>query len=181
MSSADWNKVFGSVMVALLAAVGINVFIDEVTHAKHHEENAYKIVVADSGAGSGAETQQAAKPALEAVGPLLASADVAAGEKDAKKCATCHTFNKGGATKQGPNLWNIINRGIGGVDGFSYSSAMQEHGGAWDYEALNAFLAKPKDYVPGTKMNFAGLRNVQDRADLIAYLRSQADSPAPLP
>ena len=90
-------------------------------------------------------------------------------------------FDSGGTNKVGPALWNIVNADKGAVDGFSYSNALLEHGGGWDYVALNLFLAKPKAYISGTKMNFAGLKKPQDRANMIAYLRQQADAPAALP
>ena len=112
---------------------------------------------------------------------LLASADAAAGEKLAKKCTACHVFDEGGANKVGPALWNIVNADKGAVDGFGYSAALADFGGQWDYAALNAFLAKPKAYISGTKMNFAGLKKPRDRANMIAYLRQQASAPAALP
>ena len=120
----------------------------------------------------------------ETVAMLLASADAAKGENVAKKCAACHTFDNGGAAKQGPNLWNIVNRKIGGVGGFGYSADLAALGEAekvWDYDSLDHFLRKPKDFANGTKMAFGGISKVGDRADLVAYLRSLSDSPAPLP
>ena len=90
-------------------------------------------------------------------------------------------FDQGGANKVGPALWNIVNADKGAVDGFSYSGALVAFGGQWDYAALNAFLYKPKAYISGTKMNFAGLKKPSDRANMIAYLRQQADAPAALP
>ena len=112
---------------------------------------------------------------------LLASADVAAGEKLAKKCTACHVFEAGGANKVGPALWGIVNKAKASVDGFAYSAALAGFGGAWDYQSLNAFLAKPKAYISGTKMNFAGLKKPEDRANMVAWLRIMADSQAPLP
>ena len=98
-----------------------------------------------------------------------------------KKCAACHSFNAGGPNKVGPNLWNVLNREMGQVDGYKYSKALMAFGGKWDYQALNAFLAKPKVYISGTKMNFGGLKKPKDRANLIAWMRAKADSPAALP
>ncbi len=115
---------------------------------------------------------------------MIASEDPAAGEKVAKKCAACHTFEEGGKNKVGPNLWNIVNRPVASFDGYSYSDAMKAHaegGTVWSYEHLDAYLTKPKDVVPGTKMVFAGLRKESDRAALLAYLRTLSASPAPLP
>ncbi|MCH1426919.1 MAG: hypothetical protein L7W42_07200 [Alphaproteobacteria bacterium] len=90
-------------------------------------------------------------------------------------------FEAGGANKGGPALWSIVNQAKGSVDGYAYSSALAGFGGSWDYQSLNAFLAKPKAYISGTKMNFAGLKKPQDRANMVAWLRTMADSEAPLP
>ena len=102
-------------------------------------------------------------------------------KKLSKKCSACHVFGAGGKNKVGPALWNVVNRPLGASEGYAYSDALAGFGGAWDYAALNAFLAKPKDYISGTKMNFAGLKKPQDRANLIAWMRAKADSPAALP
>ena len=93
----------------------------------------------------------------------------------------CHNYEKGGVNKVGPNLWNIINRPMANVQGFTYSKALAESRGSWGYDELSQFLYKPKEYIQGTKMNFSGLKKVQDRADLLLFLREQADSPADLP
>ena len=125
--------------------------------------------------GEGAE----AGPSLA---ELLAIGDVAAGEKAAiGRCGTCHTFDQGGAVKQGPNLYATVGEPIGkGKAGFAFSSALAEHGGTWTYENLDDWLKSPKAFAPGTKMNFAGLSNGQDRANIILYLKQQGGGP-PLP
>ena len=112
---------------------------------------------------------------------LLASASLEKGEKTYKKCGSCHSYTKEGKNKVGPNLWNIVNRPKANVDGFAYSSALAEFGGVWGYEELSKFLYKPKDYIKGTKMNFAGLKKAEDRANLILFMREQSDNPVPLP
>ena len=121
---------------------------------------------------------------LFAAAPAWADGDAAAGEKIFKKCQACHTAEDGGANKVGPNLWNIVNRPVASHEGFKYSGAMTEFaagGTVWDYDHLDHFIKKPKDLVPGTAMGFAGLSKIQDRADLIAYLRTMSNDPAPLP
>jgi cytochrome c2 len=123
----------------------------------------------------------AAPAAAAGVGALLAHADVAAGEKDAKKCAACHNFQESGPAKIGPPLWGVIGRDIASVEGFSYSPALAGKEGAWDYQNLDAFLAEPRGWAPGTKMAFAGIKKPEERADVILYLRSLAHDPAPLP
>ena len=112
---------------------------------------------------------------------LLASADVAKGRKLFKKCVACHTSSDGGKNKVGPNLWNIVNSERGKRAGFGYSKAFKATAGNWTYDSLDAFLTKPKAYIKGTRMMFAGVKKARDRAAVIAYLRSLSDAPAPLP
>ena len=112
---------------------------------------------------------------------LLASASMDRGKKVAKKCVSCHTFEKNGKNKVGPNLYNIFGKTRGVVSGFAYSSAIKTMGGKWGFEDMNQFLVKPKKFMPGTKMSFSGLKKSGDRAALLLYLRSFADSPATLP
>jgi cytochrome c len=134
----------------------------------------------DQAAPDQAAPEEAAPAAEEGVGVLLAQADVDEGAKAARKCAACHSFDEGGANKIGPPLWNVIGRDIAALD-FAYSDALSEKDGAWDYQALDAFLAEPREWAPGTKMAFAGLREPDERADIILYLRSLSNEPAPLP
>jgi len=123
----------------------------------------------------------AAATAAGGIDALLAKADPAAGGKEAKKCAACHSFDKGGRHKVGPNLWDVVGRKIGIAEGYKFSGALAGHGGTWGYEQLDAFLASPKAFAAGTKMSFAGLPDAADRADVIAYLRGLSDNPQPLP
>jgi len=112
---------------------------------------------------------------------LLASASIDRGKKVAKKCVSCHTFEKSGKNKVGPNLYDIIGKTRGAVSGFTYSGAIKAMGGKWGFDDLNQFLAKPKKFMPGTKMSFSGVKKSGDRAALILYLRSFAESPVTLP
>jgi cytochrome c len=127
-------------------------------------------------------TQEAMAPAAGGVVGMLAAADLAAGEKVAKKCKACHSFDEGGPNKIGPNLWDVVAKPIAGKEGYKFSDALSSRSGeAWTYEALDAFLENPKGWAPGTKMSFAGIKKPEQRAALIAYLRSLSGSPAPLP
>ena len=185
MDELKFNKIFAGVLLAsLLLMAGIkagDILVpshDGHGHGGVEHKNAYPIEVADLG-DAGAVVAAPAGP--EPILALLAEADIAAGMKLAKKCTACHVFEEGGANKVGPALWNIVNADKGAIDGFGYSTALVAFGGAWDYNALNAFLYKPKAYIEGTKMNFAGLKKPQDRANMIAYLRSLSGAPAALP
>ena len=185
MSAFEWSKIIGAVLMTALVTKVIDVVGDALVAPQELKKNVYVVggsVVA--GAAEATIPEEAAAPArkaLEKIGPLLASADVETGKKVARKCAACHSFDKGGRKKVGPNLWNIVNAKRARSADFAYSESMSKAGGAWSYEELDAFLADPKRTVPGTKMAFAGLRKAQDRADVIAYLRSLSDDPAPLP
>jgi cytochrome c len=121
------------------------------------------------------------KPAeLPPIGPKLKDANVQHGEALFKQqCFTCHTIDKGGVNKVGPNQWDILGRKKASHEGFSYSSALQAKGGDWSYEDINHMIFKPQAFVRGTKMAFAGLPKEQDRADVIAYLRTMHDQPLP--
>jgi len=119
--------------------------------------------------------------AIEPISALLVNASIEKGKKIYKKCGSCHNYEKGSRNKVGPNLWNIVNRSKAGMDGFAYSDALAKSEGIWSYEELAAFFYKPKEYIIGTKMNFAGLKKVEDRANLVFFLRDQSDNPAPLP
>lgn len=172
------QQIFAAVLVAGIAGVGSAVFSSILYHPEELEEAAYKIELPEAVAEAG----EAAAPVEEKpVALLLASADVAAGEKAAKKCAACHSFDKGGPNRVGPALYGVLGRDIAAHEGFTYSGALEEKPGAWDYEALNGFLKSPKDWAKGTKMAFSGLEKEDERAGIILYLRSLADAPAELP
>ncbi|WP_193172130.1 c-type cytochrome [Nisaea nitritireducens] len=179
-SSLEFNKLAAGVLCGGLLLMGVGKFAGVLVHPEQLETNAYTVEVAEGAATAAAPTGPAP---IEPILGLLASADVASGQKVAKKCAACHSFDKGGPNKVGPNLFNVVMAAKGHVDGFAYSDALLSSGETdnWTYTALNHFLLKPKDYAPGTKMNFAGIKKASQRADLVAYLRSLADSPAALP
>jgi cytochrome c len=150
------------IWVALFAHYGSVVLY----HTGEIEEAAYPLIITEE-----------ATPADEAA----PEEQPEAGAKVSKKCAACHSFDKDGKNKVGPNLWDIVGKAIAGGEGYKYSGALAELGGEWTYDSLDAFLTKPKDFAAGTKMSFAGLKKAEDRANLIAFLRSRSDDPKPLP
>ena len=152
-----FNKIAGGILSAALLAMGLGFLSGGLYQTDELEQHAYVISTGEAPAASAGGAAAATGP--EPVSALLAAADVAKGEKTAaKKCGSCHTFNDGGSTKQGPNLFGVMGRAKAAVDGFGYSAAMAEFGGDWSYEEMNAFLAKPKKYIPKTKMAFPGSR-----------------------
>ena len=180
MSSFEWNKIIGAILVTLLAIKTFDIVGNGIYHPKPLEQNVYVVVGAAQAASTTPGATAAAKQA-EPIAPILAAANVDTGKKAAQKCAICHSFDKGGANKIGPSLWGIVNNAHAQIPGFAYSDAIKKLPGNWDYEALNQFIANPKGYAPGTKMAFAGVPRATERADIIAFLRSLADKPAPLP
>jgi cytochrome c len=177
MNDLNFNKIFAALLVAGITASLSGFVASKVFHHEKLEKNAYQIegvVSAEGGAPAAA-----AKP--EPILDLIASADVAQGQKIAKVCASCHSFDKGGPNGMGPDLYGIVGRGKGSHEGFAYSDSMKQKGGNWDYEDLNHFLWKPKSYVEGTKMTFAGLKKPEERAAVIAWLRTLSDSPKAAP
>ncbi|PCH45367.1 MAG: cytochrome c family protein [Hyphomicrobiales bacterium] len=181
MDSFEWNKIFGAVLAAAFVVLGLNFLSDDLFGAHAPEKPGYKLAGAETSGDHGAKKKTAA--VIESVDTMLAGADIAAGKKVAKKCAACHNFEAGSKNKVGPVLYDVVNRALGSVDGFGYSGAMKKfaEGKTWDYATLNSFLYKPKAYLKGTSMGFAGLKKTKDRAAIIAYLRSLSGSPAPLP
>ena len=160
------------------AYVPLSVTEDYSTDEGEGEEDGEGTAQNESEGKAAAKTSREGAPQIAV---LLTAADAGAGKKLAKKCAACHSFEQGGKNKIGPVLWNIVGAEKGKHEGFTYSEALVEKGGAWTYGDLDAFLSAPKAYVPGTKMLFPGFKKPQDRANLILYLHSLSDKPPPLP
>lgn len=177
------NMGVGALLGTVFVLMTVSIASEGIFHSEAPEKEGFAIVAEEPAGEAGAAGGEEAKP--EPIGPLLAKADAGAGEAVFKKCASCHTIEKGGANKVGPNLWSLVNRPVASHEGFSYSAGMKtfSEGGkiVWDYDHLSYFLEAPKKHVPGTAMGFAGLKKPDERANLIAWLREQADSPAPLP
>jgi cytochrome c len=175
---ASFNTIAGCVLASALFAMVVGKVSNAVVHP--HKLDKPALAVADEAPTETAAAAPAAE--LPPIGPKLASANVENGKAIyMKQCFTCHTIDKGGPNKVGPNQWNIVGRKKASHEGFSYSSALQAKGGDWTYEDIDHMIYKPQAFVRGTKMAFAGLPKEQDRADVIAYLRTMADTPQPLP
>jgi len=182
MDSFEINKLIGGILATVFVVFSISIISDTLFAAHTPEKPGFLIESAEPDAHAPAGGEVAAAP--EPIGHLLASADAAAGATLFKRCAACHTGDKGGANKIGPNLWGIVNRPVASHEGYSYSAPMKafaEGGTVWDYDHIDHFIVAPKSLVKGTAMNFPGLKKPEDRANVIAYLRTLADSPAPLP
>ncbi len=182
MDSWEWNKIAGAVLGTLIFVVVLGILTEAVYQPHQPAKPGYSVP---------GVTQTAATPAAAPAAPVeeplpdfakvIPTADVAHGEKVSHFCAQCHDWSKGGPNRIGPNLYGVLGRPRASHPGFDYSSAMKAKGGNWTYAELFRFLKKPQEYISGTKMTFAGLPSAQDRIDLIAYIRSWADSPEPLP
>ena len=178
MDSFEFNKIAGAVLFAALVIFGTKTMSDIIFASHAPEKPGFVVAVATEAGGTAPAAK--AEPAVP-LAELLKAASIEAGQRVAKKCAACHSFGKGGANKVGPHLYDIVGRTLGAVDGFAYSGALRQMGGDWGYDALDAFIKKPKSWLPGTKMAFAGIRKPEQRANLIAYLRSLSEAPKPLP
>src|SRR5512147_969145 len=164
--SLEANKIAAAILVGGMLTLSVGL-ISNVIYGPHEGHEGGE-------AAAPAEAAPAAPKAIEPVSGLLASADVAKGAEISKKCMTCHSFGKGEAAKVGPNLWGIVGNKHGHMEGYAYSDAIKSIDKPWGYEEIGHFITNPKHYAPGTKMTFPGLPKVQDRADLIAWLRTQA-------
>ena len=172
MPSFEWNKIIASVLTAMIVAMAAGILASQIVRPRHLEHPVYLPPGAEAGAATAAAPGQAAA-GPEAIEPSMAKADPAKGQQIAKVCLQCHTFDKGGANKIGPNLWAIMEEHIASAPNYQFSPALAAHkGDKWDPDKLNLWLFKPQSFAKGTKMTFPGLPKVQDRADVTAYLGS---------
>jgi cytochrome c len=169
------NTIAGWALAGGIAALGLSILSGEYFHAERPVKMGYTV--------EGVEEESAGPVVAEKpIAFYLASADAAKGADVFKKCGACHNAEKGGPNALGPNLWGVLGEGLGqGAGGFAFSDALKGKGGNWDWDKLNEWLTSPRKFAPGTKMTFAGLSKPEDRANVIAYLNKQSNSPLPLP
>ena len=178
MNSFELNKILGAILGTCLAVLALNIAAGAIFYNEKPAKPGYAVAVKAEGAGEKKEAAPKEAPLPE----RLAKASVDKGKSTAKQCEACHTLTKGGPNRVGPNLWDVVGNERGkGRNGFNFSSAMKAKGGEWTYDELDKFLTAPREYIPGTAMTFAGIKNPQQRADVIDYLHTLSDNPKPLP
>jgi cytochrome c len=178
--SFEANKIAAAILVALMVAMVSGILADKLVSPKMLAKNVYEVAGAPQAASSAAP---AAPAGPEPIGPLLAQASADAGKKDTIVCQSCHTFNKGGPNRVGPNLYGVVGDEIAHDRGnFDFSDALKKAGAGktWTPDLLNQWLFKPQDFAKGTKMTYVGEPKTKARADIIAYLNSLSDNPKPL-
>jgi cytochrome c len=177
MDSFELNKIIGAVLATCLVLMVTNFTAHALFAPVEPAKPGFAIAAKEAEGGA----KEAAAAPSEPIEKLLQAASVQKGEAAAKKCQACHTFEKNGPNRVGPNLWGVVGDHKGEGRGFNFSAAMKAKGGTWTDDDLNQFLANPKGFVPGTAMGFAGIPKDSERADVIAYLHTLADKPVPLP
>ena len=179
MDSFEINKIIAAFLLVALLVIGISKVSNILFYVEKPETPGYAVEV-EQASGSSITTAEVVEKVVD-IAALMALGDIASGEKIFKKCAACHSINKGGKHKIGPALYNVVGRKVGGVEDYKYSKALIAYEREWTFEELNGFLIKPAKHIKGTKMAYAGLRKEADRASVIKYLNANSDSPLPLP
>ena len=179
MDSFELNKIIAAILMVALLVIGLGKIADEVFHVKKPKNPGYQVEVENQLTSKNSQAAEVIEKID--IAAVMSLGDIANGEKIFKKCAACHSINKGGKNKIGPALYNVVGRTVGGVNDYKYSKALASYDKDWTFEELNGFLTKPSSYLKGTKMSYAGLRKEKDRASIIKYLNQNSDSPKLLP
>ena len=176
------NKIIVSIVLTVILVWGINKITDAIFYIEKPEKSAYQVAVDNVTTTVSTTAEETSSKNLEPenIMALFTSTSAADGAKIFKKCAACHSIARGGSNKIGPALWGVLGRQAGSISDYKYSKAMAAHGKTWSFEEMNGFLTKPKNWIKGTKMSFAGLKNAKDRAAVILYMNENTDSPLPL-
>ena len=174
------NKIIVSVILAIILVFGINKIADVIFYVEKPEKSAYQVDSVTTVASTTTTETNSVGSDSGNIMALFASTNAADGAKIFKKCAACHSIAEGGANKIGPALWGVIGRKAGSVPNYKYSKAMAAYSKNWSFEEMNGFLIKPKDWIKGTKMSFAGLKNAKDRASVILYMNKNSSNPLPI-
>ena len=174
------NKIIVSIIFAAVLVFGINKITDAIYYVEKPEKSAYQVDSVIAVASTTSVEKSSGGSGSENIMALFTSTSSADGAKIFKKCGACHSIAQGGGNKIGPALWSVLGRKAGSVSDYKYSKAMAAHGKIWTFEEMNGFLIKPKDWIKGTKMSFAGLKNAKERAAVILYMNENTDNPLPL-
>jgi cytochrome c len=178
METTNANKIALAVLGALLGTMALGVFSNAVFAPDKAAQPGYALAGGETAPAPAAAAAATPEVPLSA---LLAKADAAKGQNDVKACQACHSFDKGGVAKVGPPLWGVVGRPVASVAGFAYSDAVKAIGGDWTYDKLDHWIAKPSAMAAGTKMAFPGEPEASKRADILAFLQKQSDSPVSFP
>ena len=174
------NKIIVSILLAVILVLGINKITDTIYYVEKTGKSAYEVAsTTESEKTSDAEASTTVSDSGNIMA-IFASTNATDGAKIFKKCAACHSIAKGGGNKIGPSLWSVLGRNAGTVPDYKYSKAMASYAKPWSFEEMDGFLLKPKEWIKGTKMSFAGLKNAKDRAAVILYMNENAESPLPI-
>jgi cytochrome c len=180
MDAFEVNKIIGAVLAALLLIVGTKTVLDIVYREHKPEKPGWALPITE--VSPSATPGKAAEPFdAKQVVALLSKASADGGKDTFKRCLQCHTPEKGGPNRVGPNLWGVVGRKAAQQSGFPYSEAMKGYKAEWTWPELATYLHDPRTAIPGNKMAFAGIKDNAELADLLAYLRTLSDSPPPLP
>ena len=174
------NKIIASIVLAVILILGINKITDAIFYVEKPEKSAYQVATITKDVSTAATETSSENSESGNIMALFASTSSADGAKVFKKCAACHSIAQGDGNKIGPALWGVLGRKTGSVSDYKYSKALAAYGKTWTFEEMNGFLIKPKGWIKGTKMSFAGLKNAKDRAAVILYMNENTNNPLPL-